>query len=122
MILDPETHSPEVRDSSGKTRLVEAVTEVLLGSARAVLKIDCAEFQHGHEIAKLIGSPQGEAVSSGREDSRSVARPQGRSTHPAVGRLPSDPFWPGCSVWTGSGLVPFRKHDPEPARGRQRAG
>src|SRR5579871_3612098 len=44
---------------SGKTRLVEAVAESLLGDARAVIKIDCAEFQHSHEIAKLIGSPPG---------------------------------------------------------------
>jgi ATP-dependent Clp protease ATP-binding subunit ClpB len=44
---------------SGKTRLVEAVAEVLFNDARAVLKIDCAEFQHSHEIAKLIGSPPG---------------------------------------------------------------
>jgi ATP-dependent Clp protease ATP-binding subunit ClpB len=44
---------------SGKTRLVEAVAEVLFGDPRAVLKIDCAEFQHSHEIAKLIGSPPG---------------------------------------------------------------
>jgi ATP-dependent Clp protease ATP-binding subunit ClpB len=44
---------------SGKTRLVEAAAEVLYGTANAVLKIDCAEFQHSHEIAKLIGSPPG---------------------------------------------------------------
>jgi ATP-dependent Clp protease ATP-binding subunit ClpB len=44
---------------SGKTRLVEAAAEVLFGDARAVIKIDCAEFQHSHEIAKLIGSPPG---------------------------------------------------------------
>ena len=44
---------------SGKTRIVEAAAEVLFGDARAVLKIDCAEFQHSHEIAKLIGSPPG---------------------------------------------------------------
>jgi ATP-dependent Clp protease ATP-binding subunit ClpB len=44
---------------SGKTRLVEAASEVLFGDARAVIKIDCAEFQHSHEIAKLIGSPPG---------------------------------------------------------------
>jgi ATP-dependent Clp protease ATP-binding subunit ClpB len=44
---------------SGKTRTVEAVAEALVGDARAVLKIDCAEFQHSHEIAKLIGSPPG---------------------------------------------------------------
>jgi ATP-dependent Clp protease ATP-binding subunit ClpA len=44
---------------SGKTRLVEATAEGLVGDARAVIKIDCAEFQHSHEIAKLIGSPPG---------------------------------------------------------------
>jgi ATPases with chaperone activity, ATP-binding subunit len=44
---------------SGKTRLVEAAAEALAGDARAVIKIDCAEFQHSHEIAKLIGSPPG---------------------------------------------------------------
>ena len=44
---------------SGKTRLVEAAAEVLLGDARAIVKIDCGEFQHSHEIAKLIGSPPG---------------------------------------------------------------
>jgi ATP-dependent Clp protease ATP-binding subunit ClpB len=44
---------------SGKTRMVEATAESLLGDARAVVKIDCGEFQHSHEIAKLIGSPPG---------------------------------------------------------------
>jgi ATP-dependent Clp protease ATP-binding subunit ClpB len=44
---------------SGKTRMVEAVAESLVGDSRAVIKIDCAEFQHSHEIAKLIGSPPG---------------------------------------------------------------
>src|SRR5580658_6274219 len=44
---------------SGKTRIVEATAESLLQNSRAVIKIDCAEFQHSHEIAKLIGSPPG---------------------------------------------------------------
>ncbi|MGH9674849.1 MAG: AAA family ATPase [Bryobacteraceae bacterium] len=44
---------------SGKTRIVEATAESLVGNPRAVIKIDCAEFQHSHEIAKLIGSPPG---------------------------------------------------------------
>jgi len=44
---------------TGKTRMVEATAESLVGDARAVIKIDCAEFQHSHEIAKLIGSPPG---------------------------------------------------------------
>src|ERR1700676_2900234 len=44
---------------SGKTRIVEATAQTLLNNPRAVIKIDCAEFQHGHEIAKLVGSPPG---------------------------------------------------------------
>lgn len=44
---------------SGKTHAVEVLCEGLVGDPRACLKIDCAEFQHSHEIAKLIGSPPG---------------------------------------------------------------
>src|ERR1700758_1656391 len=44
---------------SGKTRIVEAAADILFGTSRAVIKVDCAEFQHSHEIAKLIGSPPG---------------------------------------------------------------
>src|SRR5438445_11777707 len=44
---------------SGKTRIVAAAAEILFGDPRAVIKVDCAEFQHSHEIAKLIGSPPG---------------------------------------------------------------
>lgn len=44
---------------SGKTRVVEAAAEVLFGDPNAVIKIDCGELQHSHEIAKLIGSPPG---------------------------------------------------------------
>jgi ATP-dependent Clp protease ATP-binding subunit ClpB len=44
---------------AGKTRTAEATAEVLFGTPRAMIKVDCAEFQHSHEIAKLIGSPPG---------------------------------------------------------------
>lgn len=44
---------------SGKTRVVEAAADVLFADSMLVTKIDCAEFQHSHEIAKLIGSPPG---------------------------------------------------------------
>src|SRR6516165_8445123 len=44
---------------SGKTRIVEAAAEILFGDARQVIKVDCAEFQHSHEIAKLICSTPG---------------------------------------------------------------
>ena len=47
------------RTGSGKTHTVEAAAEILLGARDVVLKIDCAEFQHSHEIAKLVGSPPG---------------------------------------------------------------
>jgi ATP-dependent Clp protease ATP-binding subunit ClpA len=44
---------------TGKTRIVEALAEALVGTPRAVIKVDCGEFQHSHEIAKLVGSPPG---------------------------------------------------------------
>ena len=44
---------------SGRTRVVEATAEALFKDPHAVVKIDCAEYQHSHEIAKLIGSPPG---------------------------------------------------------------
>src|SRR5436309_328158 len=44
---------------SGKTRVIEAAAEVLFNDPNGIVKIDCAEFQHSHEIAKLIGSPPG---------------------------------------------------------------
>lgn len=44
---------------TGKTRTVEALADVLHGSERNVLKIDCGEFQMEHEVAKLIGAPPG---------------------------------------------------------------
>jgi len=44
---------------TGKTRSVEALAEVLLGNEKNFIKIDCAEFAHSHEIAKLLGSPPG---------------------------------------------------------------
>src|SRR5215203_1057238 len=44
---------------TGKTRTVEALAEVLHGSEKKVVKIDCGEFQSDHEVAKLIGAPPG---------------------------------------------------------------
>jgi ATP-dependent Clp protease ATP-binding subunit ClpB len=44
---------------SGKTRIVEATAQSLLNDPSAMIKIDCAEYQHSHEVAKLIGSPPG---------------------------------------------------------------
>lgn len=43
----------------GKTAVVEAMCEGLYGDPNHLIKIDCAEFQYGHEISKLIGSPPG---------------------------------------------------------------
>jgi CheY-like chemotaxis protein/energy-coupling factor transporter ATP-binding protein EcfA2 len=44
---------------TGKTRTVEAIAEVLHGSAKKLVKIDCGEFQMDHETAKLVGAPPG---------------------------------------------------------------
>src|SRR5262249_61195765 len=44
---------------TGKPRTVEAIAEVLHGSPKNVLKIDCGEFQMEHEVAKLMGAPPG---------------------------------------------------------------
>jgi ATP-dependent Clp protease ATP-binding subunit ClpA len=63
---------------TGKTRMVEAIAESLTGNPRAVVKIDCAEFQHSHEIAKLIGSPPGYLGH--------------RETHPALSQEALDKF------------------------------
>jgi ATP-dependent Clp protease ATP-binding subunit ClpA len=43
----------------GTTHLVEALAEVMFGTPDAVIKIECAEFKRGHEVAKLLGSPPG---------------------------------------------------------------
>ena len=44
---------------TGKTRTVEALAEILHGSNKNLLKIDCAEYQSDHEVAKLLGAPPG---------------------------------------------------------------
>jgi ATP-dependent Clp protease ATP-binding subunit ClpA len=44
---------------TGKTKTVEALAEVLHGSEKNMLKVDCGEFQMEHEVAKLIGAPPG---------------------------------------------------------------
>ena len=64
---------------TGKTRAVEATAESLVGDQRAVIKIDCAEFQHSHEIAKLIGSPPGYL---GHRGNASTAQPGGDQSVP----------------------------------------
>ena len=43
-----------------KTKTVEAIADLLHGSERLLLKIDCGEFQLDHETAKLIGAPPGD--------------------------------------------------------------
>ncbi len=44
---------------TGKTRTAEALAEVLHGSSKSLLKVDCGEFQMEHEVAKLVGAPPG---------------------------------------------------------------
>jgi ATP-dependent Clp protease ATP-binding subunit ClpB len=62
----------------GKTRIVEATAEALLKNPQAVIKIDCAEFQHSHEIAKLIGSPPGYL---GHRETRALLSQEALSQH-----------------------------------------
>src|SRR5947199_808104 len=63
---------------SGKTRMFEAAAEILFGDAKSVTKIDCAEFQHSHEIAKLIGSPPGYL---GHRETHPLITQEALSTH-----------------------------------------
>jgi ATP-dependent Clp protease ATP-binding subunit ClpA len=58
---------------TGKRRAVEATAEALLGNPGAIIEIDCGEFQHSHEIAKLIGSPPG--YSSMKQKPGSLGKP-----------------------------------------------
>ena len=44
---------------TGKTRTVEALAEILHGSDKSILRVDCGEFQMEHEVAKLVGAPPG---------------------------------------------------------------
>src|SRR5438876_8396857 len=44
---------------TGKTKTVEALADILHGSEKNLLKVDCGEFQMEHEVAKLIGAPPG---------------------------------------------------------------
>ena len=43
----------------GKTRLAEAIAQVLHGDAGMMLRVDCAEYQGAHETSRLIGAPPG---------------------------------------------------------------
>src|SRR5688500_11357948 len=71
---------------SGKTRLVEAAAEIFFGTPNAFIKIDCAEYQHSHEIAKLIGSPPGYIGH--------------RETQPKLTQTAIDQFQTGASPFT----------------------
>src|SRR5271157_3152425 len=63
---------------TGKTHVVETLAESLFGNRKACIRIDCAEFQHSHEISKLIGSPPGYLGH--------------RETHPAIEQEKLDKF------------------------------
>jgi len=47
---------------TGKTKTVEAIAELLHGSEKKIVKIDCGEFQMEHELAKLIGAPDTKVI------------------------------------------------------------
>ncbi len=43
----------------GKTETARALSRALFGRATGLVRVDCQEYAHGHELAKLIGSPPG---------------------------------------------------------------
>ena len=43
----------------GKTETARALAAALFGSESALHRINCEEYAHGHEVAKLLGSPSG---------------------------------------------------------------
>lgn len=43
----------------GKTELSRALAEFLFGADDALIKIDMSEFQHPHNLARLVGAPPG---------------------------------------------------------------
>lgn len=42
---------------SGKTHTIERFADIIHGDPMLMIKIDCAEYQHSHEISKLTGAP-----------------------------------------------------------------
>jgi ATP-dependent Clp protease ATP-binding subunit ClpA len=42
---------------TGKTLTAETTALSLHGNAEALLRIDCAEYQNGHEVSRLLGAP-----------------------------------------------------------------
>jgi len=43
----------------GKTETARALAHTLFGSERALTRVNCEEYAHGHELSKLLGSPPG---------------------------------------------------------------
>ena len=43
----------------GKTETAKAFAETLFGSENALTRVNCEEYPHGHELAKLLGAPPG---------------------------------------------------------------
>ena len=43
----------------GKTELAKALSEILFGSANALIRFDMSEYMEKHSVSKLIGSPPG---------------------------------------------------------------
>jgi ATP-dependent Clp protease ATP-binding subunit ClpA len=69
---------------AGKTKLVEATAECLAGDAKAAIKIDCAEYQQSHEIARLIGAPPGYV---GHRETRPALTQEALDSHTGEGKI-----------------------------------
>jgi hypothetical protein len=45
------------KSRTGKTLTAETTALSLHGDADALVRVDCAEYQHGHEVSRLLGAP-----------------------------------------------------------------
>jgi ATP-dependent Clp protease ATP-binding subunit ClpC len=45
------------KSRTGKTLTAETTALSLHGDASALIRVDCAEYQHGHEVSRLLGAP-----------------------------------------------------------------
>ncbi len=45
------------KSRTGKTLTAETTALSLHGDIEALVRVDCAEYQHGHEVSRLLGAP-----------------------------------------------------------------
>lgn len=70
---------------TGKTYLIQSVCEILFDDPKGMIRIDCGEFKHSHEVAKILGSPPG--YLGHRESSTQITQAKLDKTHNEEVRL-----------------------------------